>query len=290
MSLITIPNTFSAGAVIIASQHNSNFSTIASDYNGNIDNTNIAAGAAIAYSKLSLSGSIVNADISGSAAIVDSKLAQITTASKVSGAAITGLASVPSGAGVLPIANIATGTPTGTKFVRDDGTLQVPSNSFSFVSATSWSGFTSGDIAITSTKQYLVKTVVTSMSADSMNLRFNNDTTGNHYGYITRALDWATTATNTNSNNVATQIVIGTADTASSGQNSFYDIWFGPQPGTGYLYVYGKAYGLLNGAVNGAVRDFSGGWVGGSAATSFRLTGTTGTITATTYLYEIKTS
>jgi len=29
--------------------------------------------------------------------------------------------------GVLPIANIATGTPTGSKFVRDDGTLAVPS-------------------------------------------------------------------------------------------------------------------------------------------------------------------
>lgn len=27
---------------------------------------------------------------------------------------------------VIPIANLATGTPTGTKFVRDDGTLAVP--------------------------------------------------------------------------------------------------------------------------------------------------------------------
>ena len=50
--------------------------------------------------------SIVNADISVSAAIADTKLAQITTASKVSGAAITSLASTPSGAGTLPIANI----------------------------------------------------------------------------------------------------------------------------------------------------------------------------------------
>ena len=48
---------------------------------------------------------IVNADIDAAAAIADSKLAQITTASKVSGAAITALASVPSGAGDLPIAN-----------------------------------------------------------------------------------------------------------------------------------------------------------------------------------------
>ena len=73
-----------------------------------------------------LTGSILNADINASAAIVDTKLAQITTASKVHGTAITGLASVPSGAGILPIANIASGTATGAKFVRDDGTLAVP--------------------------------------------------------------------------------------------------------------------------------------------------------------------
>ena len=40
--------------------------------------------------------SIVSADIDSSAAIADSKLAQITTAGKVSGAAITLLASIPS--------------------------------------------------------------------------------------------------------------------------------------------------------------------------------------------------
>ncbi len=57
MALIVIPFTFSAGAVIIAYQHNSNFSTIASDYNGNVDNTNIASGAGILYSKLTLTKS-----------------------------------------------------------------------------------------------------------------------------------------------------------------------------------------------------------------------------------------
>jgi hypothetical protein len=49
---------------------------------------------------------ITNAKVSPTAGIVDTKLAQITTAGKVSGTAITGLASVPSGAGQLPIANI----------------------------------------------------------------------------------------------------------------------------------------------------------------------------------------
>lgn len=67
MATITKPNTFSAGAVIVASEHNSNFDTIYNDYNGNITNVNIAAAAAIA----------------------DTKLAQITTASKVNATALT---------------------------------------------------------------------------------------------------------------------------------------------------------------------------------------------------------
>ena len=53
-----------------------------------ITNSEVAAGAAIAYSKLNLSGSIVDADISSSAGIADSKLATISTAGKVSGSAV----------------------------------------------------------------------------------------------------------------------------------------------------------------------------------------------------------
>ena len=129
MGLVSKPYTFSAGASIIASEHNSNFDTIYNSHNGNISNSNISTSAAIAYSKLSLAGSIlnadihasaaiaksklsltgaiVNADINSSAAIVDSKLAQITTAGKVSGASLTSLSSIPSGAGVIPAVNVA---------------------------------------------------------------------------------------------------------------------------------------------------------------------------------------
>lgn len=63
MSLISLPFTFTVGAVIIASQHNSNFSTIYNDYNGNIQDVNIASNAAIEYSKLSLNNSILSSDI-----------------------------------------------------------------------------------------------------------------------------------------------------------------------------------------------------------------------------------
>ena len=54
-----------------------------------IVNADINSSAAIAYSKLNLGTSIVNADISAAAGIVDTKLATISTASKVSNSATT---------------------------------------------------------------------------------------------------------------------------------------------------------------------------------------------------------
>lgn len=86
MATITKTNTFTNGATIIASEHNTNFDTIYNEFNGNIDNANLKS----------------------SAAIVDTKLEQITTAGKVSGVSITLLTSLPSGAGEVPIANIPT--------------------------------------------------------------------------------------------------------------------------------------------------------------------------------------
>ena len=73
MATIVKPSTFTAGTTILSAQVNSDFDTIYADYNGNI----------------------TNANISGSAAIADTKLAQITTASKVSGAALTSLGRIP---------------------------------------------------------------------------------------------------------------------------------------------------------------------------------------------------
>lgn len=90
MALITKPYTFSAGGTILSAEVNSDLDTIYADYNGGI----------------------TNANISGSAAIVDSKLAQITTASKVSGAALTSLGSIPQQT-----------TTTGNAFLIDSDTL-----------------------------------------------------------------------------------------------------------------------------------------------------------------------
>ncbi len=49
---------------------------------------------------------IVNADIDSAAAIADTKLADITTGNKVRGTALGNLASIPSSAGEVPLANI----------------------------------------------------------------------------------------------------------------------------------------------------------------------------------------
>lgn len=79
----------------------------------------------IPYSKLTLTGAVLNADLAGS--IADSKLSTISTAGKVSGAALTSLSSIPSGAGVIPVANL-------------------PSVGLSLVSATTFSSDTSKTI------------------------------------------------------------------------------------------------------------------------------------------------
>ena len=102
MATIAKPNTFSAGAVIVASEHNSNFDTIYNDYNTNITNVNISA----------------------SAAIADTKLAQLTTASKVN---LSALVITSQAAGDLIYASSAsalTRLPAGTSgmFLQSAGT------------------------------------------------------------------------------------------------------------------------------------------------------------------------
>ena len=72
MTTIVKPNEFSAGATIVATEHNDNFDTIYDDYNGSIANANVKAGAAIAMSKLNLA--VTNSEVDAAAGIVGSKL------------------------------------------------------------------------------------------------------------------------------------------------------------------------------------------------------------------------
>jgi len=74
MALVTLPNLGPDPFTVNASVLNGKVDPLATDYNGNIQNVNIAAGAGIVYSKLSLTDSILNADVNSSAAIVASKL------------------------------------------------------------------------------------------------------------------------------------------------------------------------------------------------------------------------
>lgn len=91
---------------------------------GSIVNADINSSAAIAYSKLNLVGSVSNADLAGS--IADSKLNQITTDSKVHGSSITGLASLSSGAGIVPVENLGSGTANDTTVLYGDQTYKSP--------------------------------------------------------------------------------------------------------------------------------------------------------------------
>jgi hypothetical protein len=58
---LTLPT---GGTVITAALHNTNYSTLQTVVNGNIEDVNVKAGAAIAYSKLSLANTILTTDIS----------------------------------------------------------------------------------------------------------------------------------------------------------------------------------------------------------------------------------
>lgn len=101
MPLITAGNSVSSTAQIVDGiVENADLA------DGAVDNAKVASDAAIVYSKLDLTSGVVNSDVSASAAIVDTKLATISTAGKVSSAALTNLASIPSGAGVIPAANL----------------------------------------------------------------------------------------------------------------------------------------------------------------------------------------
>ena len=116
---------------------------ILSDGSGNLSiaqilNANIGAGAAIAYSKLSLSNSIVNADINASAAILESKLSldfstsslntAIGTKLSLSGGTMTGAIN----AGGFAISNL--GAPSAASDSATKGYVDAAINGFSWKS------------------------------------------------------------------------------------------------------------------------------------------------------------
>lgn len=58
MGTVTRPNSFVAGNTIVASEVNDDFNTLYNEFNGNIENSNIDAAAAIAASKINFGTSV----------------------------------------------------------------------------------------------------------------------------------------------------------------------------------------------------------------------------------------
>lgn len=89
MATITRTHTFSAGAVIVAAQFNTNENTIYNEFNGNIDNDNIKSSAAIVATKLNLA-TIAQTMAMSSAAINEAKGSDVASATTTDIGAATG--------------------------------------------------------------------------------------------------------------------------------------------------------------------------------------------------------
>lgn len=116
-------NVTSGNSVSSSAQMGTDVVTLPAMADDSVDKSNIKTGA-VGTDEI-LDGEIVNADISTSAGIVDTKLATISTAGKVSGAALTSLSSIPVGAGAIPTANLPTIGKNGGSGV--DGALSITS-------------------------------------------------------------------------------------------------------------------------------------------------------------------
>lgn len=289
MALITLPFTFSAGAVIVASQHNSNFTTISSDYNGNIDNSNIVSNAGIVYSKLNLATSILNADINASASIANSKLNLVSITGTVNiGTALQGRVFYDNGTSIVGLASGTSGYALLTQ-----GTSNPPAwgplGAVTLVSNTPIStASNSGDIAITSTNYYKVLFQFNSLSAASTVLiRFNNDT-GNNYLYAFSGRTESGAISGGSGGASGSSISLGTAVSNNSTITTDGDFNIFPTRSNtikcnGHLTYQDNAGGLIT------LSDWTGYW-NNANPTSFRiLTSGTSTFSGSVLLYKFST-
>lgn len=105
---------------------------------GDLPLANLAQGSAL--SVLGVTGN-ATADFASIVAALDNQVMRRSGTSIAFGA--VNLASSNAVTGVLPVANFATGTPTGSKFVRDDGALATPAGAGDMLKADNLSGLAS---------------------------------------------------------------------------------------------------------------------------------------------------
>lgn len=177
------------------------------------------------------------------------------------------------------------GTSTSGYFLKTQGAganpawAALPTPALSLVSTTTFTTATNtGDITISSGELYYAKVVFTLASAP-MTFKFNNDATGNSYGYVYQGRAFSSaTETLGNSNWAATSITTGSTNLGNYAQMD--------------INIYPKATApCIEGTIAEAhsagshqFTRFAGGWNAGTP-TSFRLE-STNNMTGTVYLYK----
>lgn len=229
---------------------------------GSIVNADVAASAAIGYSKLSLTSSIVNADISSSAGIVGSKL-DLSTPGIIGGTSpAAGTFTTLTGTTAnLTTGNITTGNITTLKvgttnqgdILYDNGTSIVrltPGTSgqvlktqgaaanpvwgaagVNFVSNTTiTAAATTGNISITNTKHYKVRVTIylDGTTDDQFGIRLNGDTDADSE-YVFVGVNTAGTARSGNATN-GTSILVGASANANNNGNNQINMEFDIYP------------------------------------------------------------
>lgn len=282
---------------------------------------------------------IVNDDCSASMNLVDTKLLDITTVNKVRGTALGNLASIPSGAGIVPFANLP--LPLGSTYCSlvsipnaslvaitraswVDGSAMrniqsMPSLAGQFawysvssslasggspifngvdkfvggsssvlklVSTTTLSGVaTSGNISISNTKNYRVVFAFNNIAAQTVNIRFNGDSTATYRS----TFDGRTTAGALSGGAAgATSIVTNTAVADANPIRGSMNIY--QQQGTDWIAVNGEVIYTDNAGSLFSRVSFAGDWDANAAATSFSMFSSGGDVfDGTIYLYEVGT-
>ncbi len=254
--------------------------------NNSITNADIVSSAGIAYSKLTLTGAVLNADLAGS--IADTKLSTISTAGKVSGAALTSLSSTPSGAGVIPVANLGT-SPTASTFLRGDGAFAVAGN-LVLSSTTQVSGASaSSAITIATGKKY--KIVITAenstSSANILSITFNDDTSGGDYNWLKTTVTVIASPAETHTGSVTANEITLSEMRQDNGEliGEIFLSTYANQTSSSLNTRLMGYYMFYDGTAFYSHVDISGAYFGG-APTSFKVIGTQN-FDATINLYEI---